>query len=288
MLKRIKYIVWPTLLIAANAFAADSINYQVIEKNNHQIHLLEFDPTVYKMISVRADGDLQKSPVSEIVKENGAIAGINGGFFHLDKQGRATPAGALKIRDQWLGFAKIPRGAIGWNELNSKALVDRIVTKRGKKQIVEVIPQIDNSQTSQKVWQNFSYVVGGVGLLLKNGQAIVNHANEKALASFWHERHARTAICIKDAHHWMFVVSAHTKIPYREYTDQISEGLTLKELTHFLQEQGCKEAINLDGGGSSTLVYENKVRNTPAGDMDDIFHLFHERPVHDAILLMPK
>jgi exopolysaccharide biosynthesis protein len=47
-----------------------------------------------------------------------------------------------------------------------------------------------------------------------------------------------------------------------------SEGLTLPELARFIVEQGGWRAINMDGGGSSTLVVESEngrpvVLNTP-------------------------
>ncbi len=263
------------------------IHHHVVTKGGHQIHLLEFDPTLYKVVPVRANQDeLQKSTVSALVSEHQAIAGINGGYFHLTQQGQAIPAGALKIKEQWLGQARLGRGAIGWNENNTDVLVDRIITKKNDTATV-VIPLLDKSPQAKKAWQNFTYIVGGTPLLIKNGKAIALPQSEKVLNSFLNERHARTAICVKDPHHWVFVVSAHTKIPYRQYTSEIAEGFTISELTAFLQSQGCRDALNLDGGGSSTLVYENKVQNVPAGDMDDIFHLFHERAVSDAILLMP-
>ncbi|MGD9592886.1 MAG: phosphodiester glycosidase family protein, partial [Candidatus Berkiella sp.] len=287
MLTLSKALLLFIVLSIVKAFAC-SPHYQVIEKSNHQIHLLEFDPASCKVVSVRANQDSTlKSEVSTLVSLHHAIAGINGGFFHLDNNGVATPAGALKINNEWLGLMHIPRAAIGWGDHNQKALVDRIVTKGQKSQKVEVKPLLDASSTSKKTWQGFPFIVGGTPLLLKNGTAMTNHRSEKTNRSFIEERHARTAFCIKDPHHWLFIVSAHTKAPYRQYTDHIVEGLTIEELTKFLQAQGCKDAINLDGGGSSTLVFEGKVRNTPAGDMDDIFQLFHERPVSDAILLLP-
>ncbi len=270
---------------------SNSFHYQLIEKDGHQIHLLEVDPDEYQFISVRAQNESEREEVSALVKQHGAVAGINGGFFHLTKEGVALPAGALKIDNQWLGYASLPRGAIGWNAKNGYVLVDRIVTKKTEKDaktIVEVLPQFETSNTAKKTWQEFPYIVGGIPVLLKNGKTITNHSIEKTINSFLDERHARTAVCVKENHHWIFLVSAHTKEAYRQYTDKAVEGLTIPELTQFLQELGCVNAINLDGGGSSTLVIDGKVMNTPAGDMDEIFHLFHERAVSDAILVMPK
>ncbi len=275
-----------------NSFAAQTepLHYQVIDKDQHQIHLLEVDRRYNNVISVMADKEpLQKQEVSSFVKQDDAIAGINAGFFHLDKEGKAKAAGALKIDNKWIGYAHLPRAAIGWNKNNNKVLVDRIITiqkKRGDKQLIEVMPQIDKSPASVKAWQQFDYIVGGIPLLIKNSKVIENHSPEKTSLSFLNDRHARTAICIKDDNHWLLLVASHTKQPYRSYTQEIVEGLTIAELTQVLQNLGCQQAINLDGGGSSTLVFEQTIKNSPAGDMDDIFHVFHERLVHDALLVV--
>ena len=52
-----------------------------------------------------------------------------------------------------------------------------------------------------------------------------------------------------------------------------SEGMALKELADLLVEEGAKLAINLDGGGSTTLVTRDdaggsRVLNVPVGIFD--------------------
>ena len=44
-----------------------------------------------------------------------------------------------------------------------------------------------------------------------------------------------------------------------------SEGLSLYELAAFLRELGVQTAYNLDGGGSSTMVFLGSVVNQPVG-----------------------
>jgi len=51
----------------------------------------------------------------------------------------------------------------------------------------------------------------------------------------------------------------------------------LDELAHIALELGAKDAMNLDGGGSSTMVVRNFVMNTPSDG--------RERKVADAILV---
>jgi exopolysaccharide biosynthesis protein len=51
-----------------------------------------------------------------------------------------------------------------------------------------------------------------------------------------------------------------------------------------MQNEGCQYAINLDGGGSSTLWLEDKVVNQTIGDVDENNSQATERPVSDAIV----
>jgi hypothetical protein len=39
--------------------------------------------------------------------------------------------------------------------------------------------------------------------------------------------------------------------------------MTLAELSEFLVKLGCQEAINLDGGGSTELILDGQVLNSP-------------------------
>ena len=60
-----------------------------------------------------------------------------------------------------------------------------------------------------------------------------------------------------------------------------SRGVSLDELAILMYELGAVEAINLDGGGSSTLVVDNTLVNRPAGGTT-------EREVMSAIATFAK
>ena len=79
------------------------------------------------------------------------------------------------------------------------------------------------------------------------------------------------------------------KILLEELSDNNnSEGITLKELANFMSEQGCISAINLDGGGSSSLYIHGKYVNNQVGDKDEASGLAVVRPVSDAIIFKKK
>jgi hypothetical protein len=62
-------------------------------------------------------------------------------------------------------------------------------------------------------------------------------------------------------------------------------GMTLTELADTLVELGATEALNLDGGGSASLVYEGKLRNRPREQHGA--DLLEGRPVVTAIAFEP-
>jgi hypothetical protein len=58
-----------------------------------------------------------------------------------------------------------------------------------------------------------------------------------------------------------------------------SEGMTFPEMAEFMKETlGCVHAVNLDGGGSTTMVADGEVANRPSDGK--------ERPVSNAILIL--
>jgi len=69
------------------------------------------------------------------------------------------------------------------------------------------------------------------------------------------ERHPRTAIGWNSKYYFFVEVDGRQK--------RLSAGMTLDELTGLLEELGCENGMNLDGGGSATLWCLGKVRNSP-------------------------
>lgn len=83
----------------------------------------------------------------------------------------------------------------------------------------------------------------------------------------------RTAIGMMEPGHYVFVVS--------DGRTKASEGLTLLELAEFMQGLGVKVGYNLDGGGSSTMVFKGEVINQPTTNGRTI----KERSVSDIVYI---
>jgi hypothetical protein len=138
----------------------------------------------------------------------------------------------------------------------------------------EAVPLILSEDESSGLWSRMEYIVGGTPVLAQDGKAVEEYSTEKVAAGFVQERHPRTAVGFRSDGKWVFVV-----VDGRQAN--LSIGMTMAELTGLMLELGCKDALNLDGGGSSTAVLEGMVVNSPSD-----FGV--ERPVSDAILILKK
>lgn len=106
--------------------------------------------------------------------------------------------------------------------------------------------------------------------LVENGTIAVSENEEvgRAMAS-----NPRTAIGITENGHYLFVVA--------DGRTSDSDGLSLRELAAFLQSLGCETAYNLDGGGSSSMVFLGNVVNNPANGKNRS----SERSVSDIVYI---
>lgn len=130
-----------------------------------------------------------------------------------------------------------------------------------------------------KKWESLDYIVGGTPLLLHHRSKISDFVPEQTIPTFLSKRHARTAIGILPNGHWLFVVVDKTSL---------FDGMTMDELVNLMDRLGCEEALNLDGGGSSTMVFEGFLKNSPHGDEHEGLGQAMVRRVSDAILVLPK
>jgi Phosphodiester glycosidase len=63
-------------------------------------------------------------------------------------------------------------------------------------------------------------------------------------------------------------------------------GLTLEELAAFMAELGCVDALNLDGGGSTSLISGGRLVNRPRRAFDEPEP--GGRPISTALLFVPR
>lgn len=118
-------------------------------------------------------------------------------------------------------------------------------------------------------WMKVVHTIGGGPRLLAEGQFV---GGEGFPQLFSERRHPRTAIgVLPDGRVLLFVVDGRQ--PYH------SLGMTLQELAINLRQLGAVDAMNLDGGGSTTMVVAGRVVNLPSDETG-------ERLVPDALLVL--
>ncbi|MFC1726216.1 phosphodiester glycosidase family protein [candidate division KSB1 bacterium] len=119
---------------------------------------------------------------------------------------------------------------------------------------------------------NIDHAIGGTPRLLRGGEISIEWQEEKVSESFVTTRHPRTAVGFnKDK---IFLVTVDGRQP------GYSAGMSLQELAEFMKELGAEEAMNLDGGGSTTMWVDGEIRNRPSGGA--------VRPVANALIVVKK
>ena len=117
-------------------------------------------------------------------------------------------------------------------------------------------------------WNSIKEAIGGGPRLVKNGKPFIPYDFEKFDANMT-KRHPRTAIG--------YTSSGEVVLCVVDGRSKISRGATFEEMADIMLKQGCTDAINLDGGGSSTMVIGGSIVNRPSDGV--------ARPVANALLL---
>lgn len=150
--------------------------------------------------------------------------------------------------------------------------------KRARIGIKVVISQpITSTKLAERqkfIISEYEDITNGVPQLIKNGKIEITWEQEKSSEAFVETRHPRTAVAkLKDGKFLMATIDGRQP--------GVSVGMNLQELAEMLLEFGAAEAMNLDGGGSTTMFLGGKVVNKPS-DKEG------ERKVGDAILVFPR
>lgn len=140
--------------------------------------------------------------------------------------------------------------------------------------ILRLVLEIESLEPSkQAFFSKAEDIINGVPQLIRNGKIEITWEQEKSSKAFVETRHPRTAVAkLKDGKFLMVTVDGRS-------TE--SGGLGLQDLAEILLELGATDAMNLDGGGSTTMFLGGKVVNKPS-DKEG------ERKVSDAILVFPR
>jgi len=210
--------------------------------------------------------------VGGFAEESGACLVVNGGFY-LENNGLFEPVGLLISGGEFLQFATpgiywddirydVHRAAIGFHEDNRVEI--GWVSSRGDSARIWPLPvpndiglpgAVPDSITGE-IWDVTDAVSGGPALI-KNGSNSITAYQEAFFGPAGAEYHPRTAAGISEDGDLLLLV-----IDGRQ---RASRGVSFAELAGIMKSLGAVDALNLDGGGSSTLVVKGELINRPAG-----------------------
>lgn len=201
--------------------------------------------TVYVADVQLADISLLKTALAG---NTGAILAINGDYYGAQERGYVLRNGVLYRASAQSGTDALVIGADGnFRIINEGETSADTLVREGAWQVLTFGPA-----------------------LINGGQVTVSSSDEvgRAMTS-----NPRTAIGqISEGHYLLVVSDGRTKE---------SNGLSLRQLAELMQSLGAQIAYNLDGGGSSTMVFQGRVINNPTTNGRSI----RERSVSDIVYI---
>ena len=119
-------------------------------------------------------------------------------------------------------------------------------------------------------------LVGGWPRLVVDGRSIADSVDrlEGTFPRFSVTRHPRTAVGFSRDSTTLYLITVDGR-------SESSSGMSLAELASLMQSLGVAQGLNLDGGGSTTLVLRGRVVNHPSDSAG-------ERTVGNALLITRK
>lgn len=216
--------------------------------------------SMYNMAIAYSDSLLKKT--SQFAEENEAIVALNGSFFdvtkggsvaYLESEGKVI-AENRDAREKWAKTDSLLNGAI-------------ILENSGRLKVEIAKP----ATFYKKSLEEKSVLVSGP-ILIADGKILPLENSP-----FVKNKHPRSCLCVTSENNILFIAI--------DGRSEIASGMNLKELQQFLFRIKCRDAINLDGGGSTSLWIndgiEKKIVNKPS-DKEG------ERPVANILLIEKK
>ena len=189
------------------------------------ISLIEIDPGAGLKVGVTVSDKMRET--SKMASEQGAIAAINGSYFDM-KRGNSVC------------FLKVDRQVVDTTTLGefARRVTGAVSIRKGKMKIISWNRQIEKQYKAKK-----GIVLASGPLMLKDGRYCDWSLCEK---DFIRTKHPRSAVALTKDGKILFI-TVDGRFPKH------AGGVSIPELAHLIRILGGKDAINLDGGGSTTL-----------------------------------
>ena len=223
------------------------INILVLDKESLPGYSIEFAYQASELIRT-----------SQIAENRNALAAINGGFFDMDNGGSVTyferdDSVISRNRTSDLKWA-VPDSLINGALILNKNYTLEIESAKGERFY----------ETSKK--EAFVMVCGPLLIM----DSLVQELPDMKFAAM---RHPRTCVGLTNESIIFMTVDGRS---------ETAAGMNLSEVQYYMLKLGCLDAINLDGGGSTSMwTLEKGLVNNPSDKTG-------ERPVANALLILKK
>lgn len=229
------FLMYETTDIIADGVIYTEQYYVDADDLPYRVYALTVDPTKVTLDMGCSEDGYAYSPATDkrqttldhmkaaVTNGKNVIAGVNADFFHIN--GDYHPQG-IAIKD----------GKIIYKGESGRPYF--AFTKDGKAMI--------GANGASAATQNLVTAVGGSHIIVNNG--VPNDLDMED--SFGYTSHPRTLAGIKDDGTIVLAV-----VDGRQ--EKFSNGAPLARCAYLMIDFGCSKAINLDGGGSSTMIIKN-------------------------------
>ncbi|MFB2119703.1 phosphodiester glycosidase family protein [Parapedobacter sp. 2B3] len=245
-----------SIALVTKAWNTTRIDKGIVWKHGHfeqlfgsqqDINFIEINLRKYrKKIRIAADS-VRLDSTSRIAGAHNAIVAINGGFFDVKNGGSVD-------------FVKVDGAIINRTRKQTDRADAVLLVSRRK-------TAIKSAEAGDEEYANIPNILLSGPLLIQDGAAVILGSNP-----FNDNRHPRSAIATTADRRLILIVV--------DGRNRLSAGMSLPELAKVLRWLGADDAMNLDGGGSSTLYVkaatETGVVNHPS-DNKQFDHLGQRR-----------
>ena len=236
----------------------------------------EKNPYIYTEVFVSDDSSDNRETVSSFAKDLGARVVVNGGYFTM-KQTPALHYGLLMAEGKIISNAtdsvirdsfhyEVARAAIGFS--NEDDIDISWVTMRDGILYSWPLPPPNQpgnpaeplDYSDAQIWKVHDAIGAGPGLVM-DGKIHITSDEEVFFGTAIPKIHPRTAAGYTEKGALILMVV--------DGRQDRSRGVSLNELAMLMQELNVVEAMNLDGGGSTSLVVDNTLVNHPTSSLTE-------------------
>ncbi len=269
------------------------------------LHYIEFDSNVQDFI-LHPYWSSNYKATTTFARDVGAIAAVNGGFFSTSASVSTMiePGGQVKsqsiqvlnrdginypVARAFFGILPDKSMRIDWTYHFSNSINDFYRLNNTLDNVIG-LPASTPSKSDGTLYNNVLMGLAGGPNLVSNGQIDVTYDQEVFFGGSGLDggsNRPRTAIGYTATGKVILLIAeGGGMIPNSDFI--FSSGATLNQMAQFMINLGCVEAMNLDGGGSSTMAIGSTLYNRPNGGttqrpVPTIFAIVHK----DSLKLPP-